>query len=303
MKREELRVRDPYILVKDGKYYLYKANFYNDDPIHEDSLSIVVHTSTDLENWSEAKTVYTLSTDTWKQTDLWAPEIHEYRGKFYAFISIKGKNGLRGTEISMSDTPDGIFEPITDEASTPIGQSCIDGTLYTENGKPYIVYSRDWPSNYVKEKQAYVGQIWAQELSIDLKKFIGSPFLLFSSDECFYSGQNPSLCEMDGEKRKRYGSDAPFIQRLSNGKLYLTWSPYPRNNYVVLGAVADSIKGNWKHINKPLFSKNGGHAMFFTALDGKRKMVIHCPEKVLEERALILDVQEKDGLLTLEENI
>ena len=25
MKREDLRSRDPYILAKDGKYYLYKA--------------------------------------------------------------------------------------------------------------------------------------------------------------------------------------------------------------------------------------------------------------------------------------
>jgi hypothetical protein len=48
---------------------------------------------------------------------------------------------------------------------------------------------------------------------------------------------------------------------------------------------------------EPLFDDNGGHAMFFTAFDGTRKMCIHQPERYPLERAMILDVEETaDGL-------
>ena len=211
MKRKDLRVRDPYILAFNGKYYLYKANNL-EEPEH-----VVVQVSEDLENWSdEEKTVYTFPKDSWKQAEIWAPEVHEYRGKFYIFLSIKGKNGLRGTEISVSDTPDGIFTPITDRPATPLDKSCIDGT-------PYIIYSHDWPDNYVEEKGAYVGQIWGQELSDDLKDPVGDPFLMFDSVDSPCSAKAPAFHEYNGKDIFRYGSDAPFLNRLSDGRLFLTW--------------------------------------------------------------------------------
>ncbi len=293
IKRKDLRIRDPYVLAKDGKYYLYKS--LN----QENPERVVVHVSEDLENWSEEKTVYTLPENSWKSAEIWAPEVHEYLGKFYIFLSIKGKNGLRGTEISVSDTPDGTFVPVSSRPATPLDKSCIDGTLFVENDTPYIIYSRDWPDNYVQEKGVYVGQIWGQELSKDLTTPVGEPFLMFESDQSPCSANNPAVDEWQGKTISRYGSDAPFVSKLSNGKLFLTWSPIPNNNYVVLGAIADNIRGEWKHINKPLYDNNGGHAMFFTAFDGKRKVCMHQPEQWMQERALILDVIEKDGELVI----
>ena len=41
--------------------------------------------------------------------------------------------------------------------------------LIPHGGKPYMVYSHDWPDNYVEERGVYVGEIWATELSKDLK--------------------------------------------------------------------------------------------------------------------------------------
>lgn len=292
MKREHIRIRDPYIVAKDGIYYLYSSTTSTDETIVE------VYRSRDLENWDEPTVVYKLCTDTWKMRDLWAPEVHEYCGKYYMFLSIKGKSGLRGTEISVSDTPDGMFLPITDRPSTPITQSCIDGTLFVENGTPYMVYSRDWSGNYIAEKDIYVGQICAIELSKDLKEPVGEPFLLFESTDVPCSAIAASPTRYKEKIVMRYGSDAPFINKLKSGKLFLTWSPFPGNNYVVLGAVADTLRGPWTHMEKPLFENNGGHAMFFTDFDGTKKMCIHQPEKYLEERARIFTViEEEDELL------
>ena len=293
MKREDVRIRDPFILAENGIYYIYSST------CSRDHTTVEVYKSRDLDNWDEPTAVYRMKTDTWKIKDLWAPEVHKYRGKYYLFVSILGKSGLRGTEISVSDTPDGIFDPIADGPATPPGQSCIDGTLFVDGETPYVVYSHDWPDNYVAEKDVYVGEICAVELSRDLKERAGEPFVLFASCDVPYSAAAPSPTTYDGKRVMRFGSDAPFVSKLKNGKLFLTWSPFPGNNYVVLGAIADGIRGPWTHIPKPIYDDNGGHAMFFTDFDGERKMCIHRPEKLFYERAMIIPVAESgDGYRT-----
>jgi len=288
IETKDLRIRDPYVVVSSGTYYMYKS--LNNE--------IVVHKSHDLEMWDDGKTVYTLSPDSWGCRDLWAPEVHLYRGKYYMFLSLMGKHGMRGTEISACDTPDGMFVPLTNKPATPIDNHCIDGTLYVEDGTPYIVYSKDWSRNFYPERDEYVGEIWAMPLTDDLKNSAGKAFMLFKSDEAPCS-KTPNKCYWNGKNVMRYGSDAPFVQRLNSGKLYLTWSPYPGDTYIVAAAVADSIKGTWSHLDKPLFDGHGGHAMFFDDLEGNRRMCIHCPERPPEERALFLKVVEEDYKLKL----
>ena len=290
LKTQDIRIRDPFIVVYNGAYYMYRS----------ENNSIWVHKSSNLSDWEEATKVYTLSDDSWGCADLWAPEVHFYRGKFYMFLSLLGKNGLRGTEISVSDTPDEMFIPVSNMPATPSDKSCIDGSLYVEDGVPYIVYSADWPHNYDPKSDSYIGAIWAMQLSVDLCSSAGEPFLLFKSNQAICS-KEPNLCKLDGKDVVRFGSDAPFVQRLSNGVLYLTWSPMPKDTYIVAAAISESgkIKGPWKHLDKPLFSENGGHAMFFDALDGSRKMCIHHPERWGDERALFLNIKEENKKLII----
>ena len=133
-KISEIKIRDPYVVVYKNMYYLYKSL----------GKQIIAYKSTDLENWDDFVVVYDFPENSWKIKDLWAPEVHLYKGKYYLFVSSMGKNGNRGTDISVADTPDGPFVPIVDGPATPEGENCIDGTLYVEDGIPYIVYSDDW---------------------------------------------------------------------------------------------------------------------------------------------------------------
>ena len=293
-KTAEIRIRDPFVLVHNASYYLYGT--IGEPKARE----LYVHKSQDLENWEEPSVIYTLSDDSWAEGQLWAPEVHEYRGKFYLFLSIKGKDGLRGTEISVADTPEGPFVPLTDKPATPAGQSCIDGSLYVENGRPYMVYSHDWPDCYHTDEGAYVGEIWAVELSEDLSSTIGDPFMLFSSKDAPLSGNNPTFCRYEGKDIVRYGSDGPFVTKLSDGRPFLLWSPIPGGNYVVLGAVADHIRAPWRHIEPEIFAENGGHPMVFTDLNGQKQVAIHWPEVYFHENPKFLPLCEKDGRLCLQ---
>jgi hypothetical protein len=287
--RKDLRVRDPFILVHENRYYLYATT-------GETTLSY--YTSTDLEMWEYGGTAFEIPKDFWAVRDVWAAEVHSYRGKYWLFVSLLGKNGLRGTQVAVCDTPKGPFVPLVDRAVTPQSQSCIDGTLYVHEGVPYIFYSHDWPDNYVTEKSAYVGQICGARLREDLTAIEGEPWVLFDSDESPISKAEPHPIVWEGKKGIRYGSDAPFVQKLTDGRLLLTWSPYLQDNYVVLGAVSESgsVRGPWTHLEKPLYDQNGGHAMFFRDPNGKLCMCLHGPEAPQLERAHIFEMEEPDGV-------
>ena len=69
---------------------------------------------------------------------------------------------------------------------------------------------------YVPDIDAYVGQICAQELTTDLREPVGEPFLMFDSTDVPYSAQAPAHNRLNGVMVDRYGSDAPFINRLKN---------------------------------------------------------------------------------------
>ena len=292
LKTADIRIRDPYIVVYEDAYYMFGT-------VGEERFerSLYVYRSTDLSDWEEPKVIYTLPEDGWAEGELWAPEVHLYHGRYYLFISIMGKHGKRGTQILVCDVPDGTYVPLADHPQTPMEFSCIDGTLYVEDGVPYMVYSKDWAGDF-PNRDVYVGEIWAVRLTDDLADMAGEPFCLFTSDSAPYSSTTHAFRD---KTVTRYGSDAPFVMRLTDGTLYMTWSPIPDNNYIVSAAVSDNgtIHGNWKHLDEPLFDQNGGHAMFFTDLQGQRKMCIHHPEKWMAERALFVDVEEEQGCLRL----
>ena len=293
MKREEIRVRDPYIVYLDGVYYLYVTT-------GERTLSY--YTSRDLAEFSEGGVAFEIPEDFWAYKDVWAGEVHPYRGRYYLFVTLLGKDGMRGTQVAVADTPKGPFLPLKNGPVTPLG--CIDGTLFVEGEVPYIIYSHDWPNCYDAKVDAYVGEICAAPLTPDLKELAGDPQILFRSDEVPVSARTPHHITWQGKPATRYGSDAPFVQTLSDGRLFLTWSPYLQDNYVVLGAISESgsVLGPWRHIDTPVFDKNGGHAMFFTDTAGRRLMSLHAPEKWGNERANFFEVGEgADGYTVIRE--
>lgn len=294
--RQEFRVRDPYIVNHDGLYYLY---------VSRAPKTVLYYTSRDLDNWEMGEDIFTIPDDSWAYVDVWASEVHKYNGKFYLFVSLKGKNELRGTQVAVSDTPRGPFVPVVNGPITPKEQSCIDATLYVENDIPYVVYSHDWPDNYVEEKGGYVGELWAAPVDTQLKGITGEPFRLFASDESPISAKTPHHILYNDKETIRYGSDAPFLQKLSDGRLLLTWSPYLDGNYVVLSVVSasGSIRGTWEHLEKPLFDNNGGHAMFFEDFEGNNVMCIHQPESPPMERVHLYRVKEINGELTVIDEI
>ena len=279
MKRSEINIRDPYILTHNGKYYMYGTRAVNTwDVIPPTPHGFDVYESTDLENWSGPKEIFTHYDGFWGKTQFWAPEVHKYNGKFYMFASFARNDGYeRGTGIFECDTPNGTFKDIVGEAITPKDWECLDGTLYVENDTPYIIFCHEWT-------QIKNGEVCALELTKDLKKSVGDPIKLWSAGEASWSD--------DIRGNGSYVTDGPFLLRKQNGELLCIWSSFSNGEYVEAISRSDngSIKGKWIIDQKLLYEKNGGHGMIFTDLTGKSNFVYHSPNETPNERPFYIPI-------------
>lgn len=277
-RRLDFQIRDPFVVVADGKYHMYESKPWSGGN------AVWVRTSRDLEQWSDRKAVMRLPEKIARDcTALWAPEVHRYNGNYYLFVTLTfpqrkdnpivamgdnvkaGDLCVRGTWTFSSPSPEGPFVPLGDGPVTPRDWMCLDGTLYVERGEPWIVFCHEWC-------QVGNGRMMIARLSRDLSRIVGEPKEIFRAAS-FPGGGNVT--------------DGPFVfESKASGKLEMIYSNFIRDRgYSVLKyeSVSGGIAGPWKFIG-PVYEKNGGHAMIFRRLDGSLALTLHQPNGGGKER-------------------
>ena len=292
MKLSDINIRDPFIITSDGKYFMYgtRVKITEEFPWGwGDQRGFDVYVSTDMENWSEPVCVFEANDDFWGKSEFWAPEVHFYRGKYYMFASFTADGAHRGTQILVSDTPDGRFVPLSGEPVTPREWECLDGTFYVDKkGKPHIIFCHEWV-------QIGVGTVCEAELSEDLSKRISEPRVLWTAKD------HPDIVSISDEE-VAYVTDGPFLYRCEDGELLSIWSSFSKNGYIELISKSDNgdIDGNWTVLQELLFDEDGGHGMIFRDLDNRLFFTMHSPNTATLERPVIYPMFEKDGMLIIE---
>ena len=291
VKTSEFRVRDPFVLAENNKYYMYTSGCpfmrgYCD--------TFVVRESDDLINWSDEKVIFKADKDFWSHLDYWAPEVHKYNGKYYLFASFRAEGKCRASQIFVCDTPDGEFKPVSDGPVTPADWWCLDGTLYVSpDNKPYIVFCHEWV-------QIHDGTICYMELSEDLSKAVSEPVTMFK-------GSDPKWAKSVSSKERGidvgYVTDGPYLYRTKTGTLLMIWSGFSEGGYTEGIAVSDNgdITGNWTNLDIPLFGQGGGHGMIFTDLEGELKFVMHTPNFDQQERAKFTALEDLGDTIKIKE--
>lgn len=280
MKREDINIRDPFVLVHDGKYYLYGTRGAT---CWGEADGFDCYVGTDLEEFEGPFEVFHKTEDFAPHINYWAPEVYAYEGAFYMFASFFTDGVGRGTHCLKADNPLGPFVPHSDGSITPKNWASLDGTLYVEeDGTPYMVFCHEW------EDTNGDGHICAVELTRDLKAPVGEPRYLFKATDAM-----PSVTSFHHPRKGDiYVTDGPFVFRDKEDRLRMIWSSFSEGGYSVVLASPDNGKmsGNWAPEPELLFAKDGGHGMLFTGLDGKRYLALHSPNETLLERPKFIEV-------------
>jgi arabinan endo-1,5-alpha-L-arabinosidase len=253
-----------------------------------------VYTSRDLVAWEGPHTVFSTWPELWGNVNIrgiWAPEMHVYRGKYYLFLTFdtdalfpeQWREWLprvkRGSQVLVGNSPLGPFTPFQNHSTLPVDMMTLDGTLWVEDGVPYMVFCHEWVQ--IKD-----GTVEIIQLKDDLSETVGEPVRLFDGSDAAWSMKSP-----------RYGchvTDGPSLHRSRSGKLMMIWSTGGASGYTTGVAISASGKlhGPWAQQPEPIFSDDGGHGTIFKRFDGQLMLVLHRPNTVGLERARLFELED-----------
>jgi alpha-N-arabinofuranosidase len=294
------KASDPFIWRDDAAkvYRLYSLSGSNDP----DGPGVVMRTSADLKEWSRPTCVLRVP-DELNCRSVWAPEMHPWKGAYYIFGTIctklyetncvspmaeagwaafgdKLKKRL-STWVFKAENPEGPFRAHNQGPIPPADWATLDGTLFVEDGKPYMVFCHEWT-------QLRNGTVDAVEMTDDLCAPKGEPFTLFKGSDAW--GENAA-----DHLRTVYVTDGPFLYRSKTGELLMLWSS-ARNGYLQLVARSETgrLAGPWKK-HDVIYSADGGHGMIFKTFDGHLALALHSPNTPGTEKRLRIHELEDLG--------
>jgi len=290
---------DPFVLYHDGLYYLVGTAGRG---------GFLYWTSPNLVDWTEAGYAYVRPADHWGSRSFWAPEIRQYRGKFYMTYSCQpaDQKGYRIC-LAVADSPAGpfvdLYAPWFD-----IGWSCIDADLFVDDdGTPYLYFDKVGVvgNPHAQPSTGYLyGVIYVARLKEDLSGLAGEPVLCIQADQPWE----------DPESMKVRCNEGAFVFKHGD-TYYMTYSSghYASPRYGIGYATAKSPLGPWtKARNNPLAVTDSsigvsgpGHNSVTVSPDGTELfMVYHAhadPEHPGGRRTVNIDrlVIDQDGTLRL----
>jgi hypothetical protein len=290
----DVHISDPFIFVdkKTGSYFTYVQ--FVDHKRFPESLEkqgvFYYLESKDLIHWTCPTICFEDETFSEKY-DLWAPELHYWKGKYYLISSFRAKGMYRNCRALVADSPRGPFKVFTERPLTPPGWQCLDGTLYEDKkGNPWLVFCHEW-------LQVNDGQICAVKLKDDLSDYLEEPTILFRASDGPWVGQNGEGALV---------TDGPFLYRAQNGDLLMLWSSFTKGGAYAISYAKSSngeITGEWIQKEEPLYSFDGGHGMLFRTFGNELMLSIHCPNNHMKKRILLFEIEEKNGELAIKNEV
>lgn len=309
-------MRDPFVIeANPGEYVLFGTT--DENLWGGPGTGFDCYTSSDLADWSGPYPAFRPEPGSWATTQFWAPEVFAYGERYFMLATMASAptpptRMVRGTCVLVADKPTGPFTPWSDGPVTPVEVPCLDGTLFIDDKQtPWIVYSRGAEGIPGGAPGIADGEMYARQLSADLKQPAGEPVLLFHSSAAPWSkplwfppGVEPP--EQLNLAKDPLFTDGAFLIRGPQGKLFMLWSAFGEAGYAMGVATSESgnILGPWVQNPKPLWPLNGGHGMILQDSGGKNYLVFHAPNDTPNERVQMVEVLiNTDGLELLQDTL
>ncbi len=316
---------DPYILkASNGIYYMVGTGGVAD--------GFKMYSSVDLENWKDEGRVYQGNTNTsWGIANFWAPELYEYRGRFYLLFSADWRenptNELENFRIgvAVSDSPTGLYTDLYNRPVFDPGYPVIDGNLLFEDGRVYLYFSRccykhpveSEVAEWAREKGLFneIEESWVYgvELKPDFSGIIGEPKLLLRPPVSMVDQQAEweSRSVTSGEVNRRWTEGSYIFKRKDIYYIMYSANFFGGENYAVGYATSESPLGTFKKAgNNPVLQKNvgqggivtgTGHNSVTVSPDGKEMLCVYHgrTSKTGNNRVVFIDRMEVLGDGTL----
>ena len=267
---------DPWVEYKDGWYYYMNTTV-------KDLTVWKTRNLADLKS-AQKKIVWTPPAAGPYSHDIWAPEIHFLRGRWYVYFAADaGTNQTHRIWVIENASPDPLQGEWTfkGKLADPADNWAIDASVFEDQGWLYAIWS-GWEGDENGTQSIYIARLknpWTVE---GRRARISTPEYPWEK-----VGDIPPQLKQDNPPHIDV-NEGPEILR-HNNKLFLTYSASAcwTDNYALGMLTADSgadliNPAAWKKSPQPVFQQSPeahvyatGHNGFFKSLDGKQDWIIY----------------------------
>lgn len=255
---------DPWVLQKDGWYYVTHTTGRDIRLYRTKKMSDLSH--------AEARTIWRPPSSGMNSKQLWAPEIHFLRGKWYFYYAADDGANKNHRMWVLENEGDPFTGTWVDkgELHLPGGRWAIDGTAFEHRGQLYFIWS-GWEGDENVRQVIYLVRM-SDPLTPEGDR------VLLSAPELSWEKQGGAPLVNEGPEFLSH-DDKVFIVYSANG----CWT----DDYALglLSAAASSDltdPASWTKSRQPVFVKNAsggafgpGHNSFFTSPDGKESWILY----------------------------
>ncbi|HEY7119699.1 MAG TPA: glycoside hydrolase family 43 protein, partial [Tepidisphaeraceae bacterium] len=264
------RGADPWVIFHQGQYYGCQSR----------ASRIEVWKSDRLGERGERRIVWEAPRMGWNRAQVWAPELHWVRGRWYIYYAAStGRNESHRMGVLECEGADpqgrwidrGMLYTGDDPAARRDPRWAIDGTILERGDELYLVWS-GWENDQ------------------DVQFLYAAPM----SDPATVSGARVKLCANDTYNWERVGDDpkqrglheGPAVLA-RNGRIFLVYSCSGswQSSYK-LGMLWADAKANlldprsWNKVSHPVFESTRevfgvGHCSFTTSPDGRQDWIVY----------------------------
>lgn len=216
--------------------------------------------SSDLVKWEQSGEVFPKSPD-WAAGSFWAPELQEWKGKYYVYYVARQRGGPLSVAVAVADQPQGPYVDkgvIVAQEEGSIDPVAVDD----EDGKRYLIWKDDGNS------RGHPTFLWAAKLDADGTRLAGPHTALFRNDAPWEGGV----------------VEGPFVVRRA-GWFYMFYSGSgccgEGCKYAMGVARSRKLMGPWeKHPGNPILAANKdwncpGHGSIVKDPSGRDWLLYH----------------------------
>jgi GH43 family beta-xylosidase len=260
---------DPWITTKDGYYYYMNTT----------GRTLEIRKTQKISELASAppKVVWRAPESGPYSKDVWAPELHFLRGKWYIYFAADaGQNESHRIYALENASPDPTAGEwvMKGKVSDPTDRWAIDATVFEHNGKLYMAWS-GWAGETNGRQDIYIAEM-SDPWTIKGKRIrLSSPELPWERTE------KASKTRVDVDEGPE------FLEH--GGKIFLVysaggcWTDGYALGMLTTSASADLLNAkSWKKTNSPILASSEsakafgpGHNGFFQSPDGKEDWIIY----------------------------
>lgn len=264
---------DPWCIYKDGYYYYTNTTGTNITIWKTKSIA-------DLAT-AEKKVVFMPPDTGLYSKEIWAPEIHYLRDKWYIYFAAdSGRNVDHRLWVLENSSPDPLNGQwkMKGKLTTPDDKWSIDGTVYDHNGKLFLLWS-GWDGDTNGQQNIYIAAMsnpWTVE---GARTKLSSPELAWETHGDLNDPNDVPHVNVN---------EGPQILK-NKGKLYLIYSASGCwTDFYALGMLTASVNSDimnassWKKNEQPVFQQSPqnrvyapGHNSFFKSPDGTEDWILY----------------------------